>query len=380
MSANPIVLFSNGPGDADFFYACRFAVERGVYVRFGLDDDVLVEDLLELDRARAESTAQRVVDVAELGYEPSMNVVAAWAQAVARLLQERGAREIRVSPDLRVAFYEELRSAGIEIEIDDQIFLEGRRRKSQEEGSFIHSAQRAAEAACVEAISLLGSAEVRDGLLWEEGRPLTSEKLKSDAERVLSEIGYAAGEMIIAGAPDSALPHHQGSGQIQAGGPVIIDIFPRGRTSRYHGDLSRTVVVGEPAPEVRRMHEAVCAALDAGIAGLRDGANGRDVHRAACQVLVEAGFGTSTAGLEGEPGRARMIHSLGHGVGLEVHEAPYLRDVDYPLRAGDVVTVEPGLYLVGLGGVRVEDTGMIGAKDFRNYSSISRSLDPRAYM
>jgi Xaa-Pro aminopeptidase len=75
-----------------------------------------------------------------------------------------------------------------------------------------------------------------------------------------------------------------------------------------------------------------------------------------------------------------MIHSTGHGVGLEVHEAPYLRDFEYPLVDGDVVTVEPGLYLEGLGGVRVEDTGMVTAGGFENFSSLPRSLDPRAYL
>jgi Xaa-Pro aminopeptidase len=117
-----------------------------------------------------------------------------------------------------------------------------------------------------------------------------------------------------------------------------------------------------------------------GIGLLTEGVNGRDVHRAVCRTLVERGFGTTTAGFEGDPGGPRMIHSTGHGVGLEVHEAPQLRDLDYPLRAGDVVTVEPGLYQVGLGGVRVEDTGLVTANGFRNFTSLPRSLDPGDYL
>ena len=173
--------------------------------------------------------------------------------------------------------------------------------------------------------------------------------------------------------------HYRGEGELKAGAPIVMDIFPRGRTSHYHGDLTRTVVVGEPDSQVRRMHEACVAALEAAIPEIRAGANGRDVHRTACRVLVEHGFGSVSEGLEGPEG-PRMTHSLGHGVGLEIHEAPYLRDVDYPLVAGDAVTVEPGLYLAGFGGVRVEDTGMVTADGFRNFTSLTRSLDPAAYL
>jgi Xaa-Pro aminopeptidase len=100
----------------------------------------------------------------------------------------------------------------------------------------------------------------------------------------------------------------------------------------------------------------------------------------ACQSLVDHGFGTSTKGFEGKADGPRMIHSTGHGVGLEVHEGPQLRDFDYPLLAGDVVTVEPGLYELGLGGVRVEDTGIVTADGFRNFTSLPRSLDPADYV
>jgi Xaa-Pro aminopeptidase len=128
------------------------------------------------------------------------------------------------------------------------------------------------------------------------------------------------------------------------------------------------------------MHDACVEALDTGIHLLREGANGRDVHHAVCRRLVERGFGTSTKGFEGAPGVPRMIHSTGHGVGLEVHEGPQLRDLDYPLLAGDVVTVEPGLYESSLGGVRVEDTGAVVADGFRNFTTLPRSLDPADYL
>ncbi|HXM69590.1 MAG TPA: M24 family metallopeptidase, partial [Thermoanaerobaculia bacterium] len=149
----------------------------------------------------------------------------------------------------------------------------------------------------------------------------------------------------------------------------------------YHGDLTRTVVVGDVPEEIRRMHAAVLQALDAGIESIKAGASGRDVHHGVCQVLVDRGYGTTTKGFEGEGGGAKMNHSTGHGVGLDVHEEPALRGPDENILAeGDVVTVEPGLYLLGLGGVRIEDTGMVTKHGFKNFTTLTRSLDPRDYL
>jgi Xaa-Pro aminopeptidase len=298
-----------------------------------------------------------------------------------RVVAERGVDALRVSPLLPAAAYVGLRDSGLDLEIDRRLFLDQRRRKSAEEAGFIHAAQEAAEAACVEVIGQLAAARPqRDGLLWLEGSPLTSERLMARAQSALNEIGYGAAELIVAGSPECALPHFQGAGPVRADAPVIIDIFPRGATSRYHGDLTRTVVVGKVSDEVRRMHEACVEALDTAVARLTAGANGREVHRAICALLVERGYGTTTDGFAGNPKGPRMNHSLGHGVGLEVHEAPQLRDLDYPLQAGDVLTVEPGLYLVGFGGVRVENTGMITEEGFDDFTTLPLSLDPADYL
>ena len=377
----PLVLLSRGSDDADFLYACRMSVEQALYLRFAPGDDLLVVSAMELDRAHREARAARIVDRQAAGWTDREDTLAAWSELARGLLSERGVTAARVSPLLPAAAYEALRAAGVEAEIDHRLFLDERRRKSPEEADSIRAAQEAAEAACVEVIGrLAASAPQPDGTLWLEGSPLTSERLMASAQAALNEIGYGAAEMIVAGSPECALPHFRGSGAIRAGAPVIIDLFPRGSTSRYHGDLTRTVVVGRASEVVRRMHDACVEALDGAVAMLRAGANGRDVHRGVCQRLVERGYGTSTRGFEGSPNGPRMIHSTGHGVGLEVHEAPQLRDLDIELREGDVVTVEPGLYEVGMGGVRVEDTGMVTADGFRNFSTLPRSLDPGDYL
>jgi Xaa-Pro aminopeptidase len=304
-----------------------------------------------------------------------------WARLAAKVLRERGVDEARVSPRLHAAQLEDLRAEGITAVVDRELFLAERRRKSAAEAEAIQASQRAAEAAVVEVVRQLAAADIKDGMLWANGKPLTSEHLYAGAQLVLGEMGFTCPEMIIAGSPGSALPHFRGEGPIRAGAPVIIDIFPVGRTSHYHGDLTRTVVVGEIPEEFRRMHAATLQALDAGVESIRAGVPGKDVHLAVCQVLVDRGYGTTSVGYEGPEGVARMNHSTGHGVGLDVHEEPSLRQTsDEPLREGDVVTVEPGLYKLGLGGVRIEDTGMVTASGFRNFTTITRSLDPKDYL
>ena len=376
----PVVLIPGGEGDADFTYASGFSVESGLYMRFGPDDDLLVASPLEIERARVQGKARRIEGHEQAGYEDH-GAFASYPRLAARLLSLRGLHEARVSPRLQAGYLEELRAAGVAVEVDRALFQAERRRKSAEEAGFIEASQKAAEAAVVEVVSQLAQADIKDGILWLESAPLTSERLYARASLLLGERGFTCPDMIIAGSPECAMPHFRGEGPIKAGAPVIIDIFPGSRSTHYHGDLTRTVVVGDIPEEIRRMHAAVVQALDAGIESIRDRSSGRDVHHHVCQVLVDRGYGTSTRGLEGPDGVAKMNHSTGHGIGLDVHENPALRGPDEnALLAGDVVTVEPGLYLLGLGGVRVEDTGMVTREGFKNFTTLTRSLDPRDYL
>jgi Xaa-Pro aminopeptidase len=373
--AAPIVLIPNGDLDADFIYATGFSVENALYIRFAPGDDILVTSPLEIDRAREQSRAARVVEDREA------YVKSAWARAALPYLRERGITEVRASPNLRAVNLEDLLAIGLDVVVDRDLFREERRHKSPDEVAAIQAAQQAAEAAVVEVVRMLAAAEIRDGTLWSNGGQLTSEKLYARAQLVLGEKGYTCPDMIIAGSPGSAIPHYRGEGPIKANAPVIIDIFPTSRTTHFSGDLTRTVVVGEVSEEVRKMHAAVLQALDAGVESIAAGVPAQDPHHVVCQVMVDRGFGTTTPGYEGPDGVARMNHSTGHGVGLQVHEDPPMRHtVTAPLADGDVVTVEPGLYLLGLGGVRVEDTGMVTANGFRNFTTLTRSLNPRDYL
>lgn len=371
----PIVLIPTGEADPDFIHATGFSVETGLYIRYPDGDDVLVVSPLEFDRARAQSSARHVVE------DRKAYATQAWAQLAASMLQQKGFDAARVLPHLHAVQLEAMRRAGLAAEVDGALFADERRRKSADQAGAIRQSQQAAEAAVVEVVRELAQAKIRDGLLWAGEVPMTSEHLYARAQMRLGEMGFTCPDMIIAGSPNSALPHFRGEGQLAAHAPVIIDIFPISRTTHFHGDLTRTVVVGEVPDEFRRMHAAVVQALDAGEETIRAGVTGREVHSNVCQVLVDRGYGTTSAGFEGPDGVPKMNHSTGHGVGLEVHEAPSLRETNTAaLHEGDVVTVEPGLYKLGLGGVRVEDTGLVTANGFDNFTTLTRSLDPRDYL
>jgi Xaa-Pro aminopeptidase len=376
--SRPLVLIPQGHDDAGFIYATGMAVETALFIQFAPGDELIVASPLEIDRTRAESRVERVLSFKEAGYE-ERGEYGSLAAVAARLLRARGHAEARVSPRLPAGHLEALRETGIDVVVDATLFEAERRHKRPDEAEAIRKAQQAAEAAMNEIVRHLAAAEIREGALWTDGRPMTTEWLSARASLVLGELGFACPDMVIAGSPDSAMPHSRGAGQIRSGAPVVIDIFPVGRSNHYHGDLTRTVVVGDVPEEFRRMHAATLQALDAGIEMVRAGVPARDVHHAVCQVLVDRGYGTTTAGYEGHTDGPRMNHGTGHGVGLDVHEEPGMRNT-HPLEAGDVITIEPGLYQIGLGGVRIEDLGLVTERGFDNFTTITRSLDPKDYL
>jgi Xaa-Pro dipeptidase len=150
-------------------------------------------------------------------------------------------------------------------------------------------------------------------------------------------------DVIVAFGEHAAEPHHHPCHRALAEGDVIKMDFGA-LVAGYHTDMTRTVAFGEPVAELRKVHDVVAAAQQAGIDALRPGVLAADVDRAARSVIEDAGYGD------------RFTHGLGHGVGLDIHEGPSLRrDGDDVVPAGAVVTVEPGVYLPGLGGVRIED-------------------------
>ncbi len=187
------------------------------------------------------------------------------------------------------------------------------------------------------------------------GLPLTCELMKQHVQAAFLASGAVAQEMIVSHGPQTAVGHDMGAGAIAADDVVLLDLFPVDLESSCVADITRTYVVGNPPDEIRDWYRLCREALDLAVAEVRPGANGGHIHRLVSEFFAERGFPTLLTKAEGEVLLDGFYHGLGHGVGLEVHEAPSLGMIGQELVAGDVITIEPGLYCRGFGGVRVED-------------------------
>ena len=343
----------------------------------------LAVSALEYGRAAKEAPVDELISFDELELiklaRELKSGARAFAAATANLLMRLGAEgsTITVPPHFGVAYADELRARGFEIEADGRLFADLRRAKSQSEISNIEEAQRAVEEACAHAVGVLQEAGVaEDGTLRWRGETLTSEGLRAEIEVELLRRGCAADEgTITAGGPQAADPHERGSGPLRAGEAIILDVFPRSQGSRYYADMTRTFVKGEPGDELRNMYDAVLEAQETALSMIRAGVNGRDIHEKVSDILHEKGYKTGKHDQKpGEPLTEGFFHGTGHGVGLEVHEAPRVSTIDEELRAGDVVTVEPGLYEPGVGGVRIEDLVVVTEDGCRNLTRFPKEF------
>jgi Xaa-Pro aminopeptidase len=301
-----------------------------------------------------------------------------YAQAIRNLLEKLGAADapLSVPPTLAVVYADALRDRGLALTPDRELFEALRRAKTSEEVAHVERAQRAVEEACEHAVGILREAEVGgDGTLLWQGETLTSETLRSEINVELLRRNCLGDGTIAAGGSQAADPHERGSGPLKAGESIILDIFPKDLSTRYYADMTRTFVKGEPNEALRRMYDAVLESQEAALAMIGPGVNGRDVHRKVADVLHEAGYKTNVHDQKpGEPLTEGFFHGTGHGVGLEIHEAPRLAPVDEDLIPGDIVSVEPGLYYPEVGGVRIEDLVVVTEDGCRNLTRFPKEF------
>ena len=291
-------------------------------------------------------------------------------EVVLRAARRFGLEQVSVPATFPLVVADHLRENGIEVKADRQLFIGRRRVKNDAELAGIRRAQRGAEAAMGAARELLRAAERQNGGLVVDGEPLTCERLKLVVEQVFSEHGVFADEFIVSHGAQTAVGHDMGSGPIAPDEPICLDLFPRDRESGCYADMTRTFVVGTPSDELREYHKLCREALERSVAAIRAGIPGKDVNRVACDIFEEHGFPTLLSKQPGEVLKDGFYHSLGHGVGLEVHEEPALGRGPGELVAGDVVAVEPGLYRNGYGGCRLEDLVRVtedGAETLTDY-------------
>ncbi len=288
-------------------------------------------------------------------------------ETFARAVVRMGITAAVVPADFELAFADRLRALGVRVTPDRAHFAARRRAKTKGELAGIRHAQRAAEAAMAAAADLLRNPR---------GRRLTSERVKRVISRVLTDHGCQSDTFIVASGAQAALGHDRGSGEIRPGEPIVIDIGPRHAESGCFADMTRTFVLGDPPGELVTWQRIVLAGLQRAIAGCRAGAQTRDLYEATCDLFEVAGFATRRTCVPGRPLTDGFTHALGHGVGLQLHEPPFLGMSRDTLAVGDVVAVEPGLYRKGFGGVRLEDLVLVGESGPENLTRYPYDLNP----
>jgi Xaa-Pro aminopeptidase len=272
---------------------------------------------------------------------------------------------------------DKLRARGIDLVPDQSFFVERRRVKSEAELAGIRRAQVAAEAGMAAARDLLRRAEPNGEGLEVDGRPLTCERIKSAISQAFLVHGASGGEFIVSHGAQSAIGHHPGTGQIEAGEPVVIDLWPRDNDSACCADMTRTYVVGDVPDELAEWHRLCKEALDRAVHDLRPGVTAKSVYDRSCDLFESAGHPTQRTKRDGRSLEEGFFHSLGHGVGLEVHELPVLGLVGYEqLKPGEVFAVEPGLYRPGFGGCRLEDLVVVTEDGAEKLTSFPYDLSP----
>ncbi|MGH2820013.1 MAG: M24 family metallopeptidase [Actinomycetota bacterium] len=275
-----------------------------------------------------------------------------------RALRRAGLSSVVVPPGLPVAVADHLRASGIEVTPDAETAWERRRRKTPWELEGIERAQRAADTAMLAAGRMVRSAEpTADGHLRFEGEILTAELVREAMASDLLAQGAEADVILVQSGDACLTGHDEGRGPILPDRTCVVDCFPRDRRTGMHTDMTRTFVPGAASEEVERMHRHCRAALDVAFEEIRPGSD--KAFAKVTEYFHSLGYPTQVHDGSETPLRKGFIHSLGHGVGLEVHERPSLGRRSDELRAGDVVAVEPGLYFEGVGCVRLEDTVLV---------------------
>ena len=271
-------------------------------------------------------------------------------ELVLRACQRVGVESARTPRWFPLHVADHLRANGVDLDVDGDLFDGRRRVKNEAELAGIRRAQQAAEAA----MDAIRAALQKGGA--------SCESLRSEAMRVFSDAGAIVPDIvIISHGAQTAVGHEPGHGEIAAREPVVVDLYPQDPESGCYTDMTRTFCLGEPPEELARYHALVREALDLAYETIRPGMTGREAHRVVCEFFQEHGFPTQLTKTPGEVLEEGFFHSLGHGVGLEVHEQPGLGRTGVEIVEGDVLAVEPGLYRQGFGGCRLEDTVLVTA-------------------
>ena len=361
--ADAFVMYASSR-DADMRYMTRFVTsDPFVYFKKVNEEGVIITSQMESGRASRESAASimtrtqaGLVDILKTEKDP-------W-RATAKMIAGQVGKNILIPPGFPVALAHAL-GEFCTVSVDSGTVPALREKKSRAEIKAMKHVQKVTETAMGVAVSLIRQSLVKKGILYSDGKPLTSERVKFSMHSLLLEHGCNAVDTIVSCGEDTAVPHMTGAGPLKADEPIVIDLFPCEDRTGYYADMTRTVVKGEPSPEIREMYQALREAKQHGISQVKAGVSGAEVYQSVVDFFHERGYESDTRG---------FVHNLGHGVGLQVHEMPTVGPAGKELIAGSVITIEPGLYYPGIGGVRLEDIGEVTTTGFENFTKFPEDI------
>ncbi len=369
-----LLIVADSEREANMLYATGlFVPDPFIYLNFG-GRPLLVMSDLEIDRARAQAPHCRVASFSACQQKLRRDGVKSpgFAHVIRQILREKKIRRAVVPDSFPLGLARELRKLGVKLKPRAGIFPK-REIKSADEVRKISAALMMAEVGMAEGMEVLRRSKIgRNRRLIYHGLPLTSEKLRAVIDCAILQACGLAANTIVAGGRQACDPHERGHGPLRANEPIIIDIFPRSQKTGYFGDITRTVVRGRANEAVKKLYDTVLRGQKIGFEKIRANTPTADVHKAVQKFFVQQGYktGRRDGRMEG------FFHGTGHGLGLEIHEAPRLGATSAgKLRAGHVVTVEPGLYYPEIGGVRLEDVALVTGNGAKNLTRFEKVLE-----
>jgi Xaa-Pro aminopeptidase len=370
--SDTLLMVADSERDANMLYGTGFlAGDPFIYLNFGRRPHIVMNDL-EIDRARRQVPHCHVVSLSAYQQKLRRNGVKipGFAHVIKELLRERKIRRATVPDNFPLGLARELKKLGIKLEPSANFFPE-REFKSADEVRKISAALMMAEVGMAEGMQALRLSKIgRKRQLIYRGLPLTSERLRAVIDCAILQASGLAANTIVAGGKQGCDPHERGFGPLRAHEPIILDIFPRSQKTGYFGDITRTFVRGQASEAVKKLYDTVFHGQKIGLQKVRVGTSTAEIHECILQFFTQRGYhtGKRNGRMEG------FFHGTGHGLGLDIHEAPRIGATSRgKLIAGQVVTVEPGLYYPEIGGVRLEDVALVttnGAKNLTRFEKV----------
>ncbi|MDR0532863.1 MAG: Xaa-Pro peptidase family protein [Verrucomicrobiales bacterium] len=361
------LIIANSEQNADLLYATGFFVPDEIIWLEHHGKTSAVFSPLEIDRARKSANCDEFIALTDL--EKACGKKAGLSSLAAFLLKKKNIKRVAVPTSFPFAYAQTLQQAGIAVSVETPFFPQ-REFKTAQEIKHITEGQRHAEAGLARGIEVLRAAKInRNNFIVWNGKKLTSEILRGEIDAAVMRHGGLPANTIVAGGIQGCDPHEKGHGPLMANQTIVMDIFPRDQKTGYFGDLTRSVVKGHANDQIKRLYATVLAAQKMVLRKLKPGVDGAKLHEKVKNYFTISGYPT-----EQRKGRwVGFFHGTGHSLGLEIHEAP--RFAAGTFKKNHIMTVEPGLYIPEIGGIRIEDLVVLTANGNKNLTKAAKFLE-----